>query len=150
MCEFRVLLRESKYSASEWIPARLEVTNRGSQTVAIAGPLFPTRWRVSRRFIQNGEVKEETTVGAILQGTTHSGVPPKYSDDEYISIGPGAMYRQEINLARYLDEGKRPPSPGDYELVFYYDHAPTASETELPLIAYPLESDPVRLTVIAK
>ena len=146
-CQLIVTTAKKSFSRTERIGATIRVTNPGEQPVAVAKPLLPRRWSVRFRGIGRNEKRD--WFGGVVQGGTDSGSPPRYADTEYEIIPPGGEFTREIDLAWILRDQEPQPPPGQYEVIFHYDHLPNDAERDIPLVAYAMTAKALKVEVVS-
>jgi hypothetical protein len=119
-CELLLHLTETHHGATEPINGRLVMKNLGQEPIVIVKPLFPTAWRVRSLPDPISSESGQTWEGSVLVGTPDPGHERAYEASDYVTIGSGKAYEQDLNVAWFLRNQRSRIPPGVYELQVWY------------------------------
>jgi len=125
----------------------LTVANHGSREIAIVKPALPAVWRIVRTFDDGSGPQVEEFSSAIGSGAPDPGYPRRYRDSDYERIPPGSEFRFVTPLDFFLSNGGSRPLAGSYRAVFWYEHAATSDEADLPLCGESIESNELAIKI---
>ena len=138
--ELSAKLKEGGAKGQDAREVILTLCNHSPAVAALAKPMFPTAWSVTRRYLDQGSWKNETRHAGSGRGKPSYGYPDRYSSDAYVYLDPGKCHETSLDLNWYLGLLGGQVKPGEYTVEFVYIYEPTADEASIPLITGPVRA----------